>query len=314
MANPVVSIIIPCYRQAHFLAQTIESALAQVFSPIEVIVINDGSDDDTEMVARRFVGRILYHWQPNAGLPAARNKAIALASGKYVLCLDSDDLLHPEAIQWLVEAADGKEDALCVMGYTRFKNDPRKDAYGDCLPPAEGSAALKLLVSNLGPPNTFLCPRSMINSIGGFDVRLKACEDWDAWLRALFAGARIVPVPRIGAYYRQHPTSMSKNRALMATTKSQTLWRNYCWTCTHADRVLSRGGDVKKIRGEIAAELFVCGYCLRDIGRYLPALRLYGRSIRAGGVSTPALSGIMKLLPHWALHRLYAVAGVSATI
>src|SRR5271170_7896548 len=103
MANPLVSIIIPAYRQAQFLGQAIESALAQVYSPIEVIVINDGSDDDTETVARRFGDKIIYHWQPNRGVSAARSAAVALATGKYIYCLDADDLLAPEAIGWLVE-------------------------------------------------------------------------------------------------------------------------------------------------------------------------------------------------------------------
>ena len=92
--TPTVSIIIPCYNQAHYLGQTIESALKQSYSCVEVIVVNDGSTDNTALVASRFLSQIGYVEQTNAGLSAARNSGLERATGDYVVFLDSDDLVE----------------------------------------------------------------------------------------------------------------------------------------------------------------------------------------------------------------------------
>src|SRR4051812_37127670 len=123
MSLPLVSVITPCYRQAEFLATALRSVFAQSYPATEAVVVNDGSDDNTEAVVSRFGDRVRYNWQPNAGLSAARNAGIAAARGQYLLFLDSDDCLHPDAISWLVEAANGREDVLCVMGWRLFERD-----------------------------------------------------------------------------------------------------------------------------------------------------------------------------------------------
>src|SRR5256885_924618 len=101
MKDALVSVIIPCYRQAQFLPAALDSVLAQTHLDIEPIVVNDGSDDDTDAVARRYGSRISYLRQGNSGLPAARNAGIRKARGKFLLFLDADDLLHPQAVQRL---------------------------------------------------------------------------------------------------------------------------------------------------------------------------------------------------------------------
>src|SRR5437660_6526968 len=105
--KPLVSIIIPCYNQAQYLAETIDSALAQTYRPIQVLVVNDGSPDDTEKVARAYGDRIDYIYRENGGLSAARNTGIARATGFYLKFLDSDDQLHPEQIARQMDALAG---------------------------------------------------------------------------------------------------------------------------------------------------------------------------------------------------------------
>ena len=307
--KPLVTIITPCYRQAHFLGAAIESALAQTYPAIEILVINDGSDDDTELVAKKFGNHIRYHWQPNAGLPAARNTAISLARGKYIHCLDADDRLAPEAIEWLAEAADGREDVLCVMGVKSFERD---DALGEGLewmPPTDRPLAAELLSKNFGPPHMFLCPRSMLLEVGGFDESLASCEDWDLWLRLVFAGVKIVPVRRIGAFYRRHPASMSRNRLRMATFEAQLLRRSLRWIARYPAQFAAIGCDRRDlftlIRQQLAERLFLKGYYLRNEGHYFEALGQYCDSIRSLGPNTLALSGVLKLAPHWVARRLY---------
>ena len=97
--SPVVSVVIPCYRQAHFLPDAIESVLAQTYPHFEIIVVDDGSPDDTRAVAGRYPGvRCLR--QRNRGLSAARNAGLAASIGTYVVFLDADDRLTPEPSPW----------------------------------------------------------------------------------------------------------------------------------------------------------------------------------------------------------------------
>ncbi len=304
--KPLVSIVIPCYNQGRFLAATLESALSQSYSPIEVIVVNDGSSDNTEVVCRTYDDKIKYIWQPNSGVPASpRNFGIANASGKYIMCLDSDDLLHPDAISWLVEAARGREDVLCVMGYKRFVLDPSLDGEADRFPPKEGPWGPKLMLDCFGQPNQFLASRSLLNSIGGFDIsrQVRGCEDWDAWIRLVFAGAEVLPIHRVGAYYRQHPNSLSKNVLAMSSAGAETRWRVLQWAKHNPKKLIEMGGDIDTIRKRTGFELFDHGFRLRQEGRYGAALMTYCRSIRCDGIASPAFAGAFKLLPHWLLYR-----------
>jgi glycosyltransferase involved in cell wall biosynthesis len=305
---PLVSVIIPCYRQAHFLGQAIQSALAQSYPAIEMVVINDGSDDDTESVAQSFGDRIRYHWQPNGGLSAARNAAVSLSTGKYIYCLDADDRLAPEGIEWLVEAAENREDRLCVMGVTTFGHHEAMMQGRHFLPPCDKPLGLELLWHCLGPPIMFLCSRSMLVAVGGFDEKLSHCEDWDLWQRLVFAGAEVTAVPRIGAFYREHPGSHSRNLLLMATRQAEVCRRILRRIDNDPERVAAMGGDPRDmsrmLRKSLARSLFDAGYALRAKGQYFAALQQYSDSIRGGRVNMPAVSGILKLLPHWVLRQI----------
>jgi glycosyltransferase involved in cell wall biosynthesis len=307
MSNPLVSIIIPCYRQAHFLGTAIQSALAQSYRDIEIIVVNDGSDDDTEAVARSFGERIRYHRQPNLGLPAARNAAVSLSTGKYIHCLDADDRLAPDAITWLVEASQGREDVLCVMGARAFERDDALDEGRQYLPPVGRPLASALVVFNFGPPHMFLCSRSMLVAVGGFDTTMHSMEDWDLWQRLVFAGAEVAPVPRIGAFYRRHSGSMSRNGLRMAEYEVEGLRRSLRRIAKDPQRVAAMGASpralTKIVHKQLGLKLFVAGYILRNQGQYLAALQQYCDSIRSGRMNMLAFSGILKLAPHWVLSR-----------
>ena len=121
--HPLVSVIVPCYKQAQYLPEAIDSVLAQTYPGVECVVVNDGSPDDTEAVARRYGDRVRYVARPNGGISAARNSGVAFARGDYLKFLDSDDLLtahlHAEVESlrqsraeiavsgWMEQAADG---------------------------------------------------------------------------------------------------------------------------------------------------------------------------------------------------------------
>ncbi len=129
MNRDLVSIIIPCYRQAHFLPAAIECALAQSYGAVEIIVVNDGSDDGTEEVASRYGERIAYVAKQNGGLPSARNAGIRQSHGEWLFFLDADDLIHPDAITWLVKAAAGRNGCVAQMGWRRFASDPQEEPF-----------------------------------------------------------------------------------------------------------------------------------------------------------------------------------------
>ena len=120
---PLVSVIIPCYNQGHFLGEAIRSTLDQTYPRVEIIVVDDGSDDRTPEVARSYSG-VRYVRQDNQGVSAARNAGFTLSRGEYVVFLDSDDRLRPEAIAANLAILDRERDAALCFGRTvRFHPD-----------------------------------------------------------------------------------------------------------------------------------------------------------------------------------------------
>jgi GT2 family glycosyltransferase len=222
--NPLVSVVIPCYKQAEYLPEAIDSALAQTYSPLEVIVVNDGSPDDTEKVAQSYGDRIVYIHRPNGGLSAARNTGIARAQGRYFKFLDSDDYLHPEQIAWQMEALAGREDCASLTA-TRLFRDGKPEDHIDHVPQAKALLPDLLQDGDWGAPIAWLFPAELVRAVGGFDESLRFSEDWDFFIKLGVLGATLLVDRRVGCYYRQRPGSMSANRAGMATARARILTR-----------------------------------------------------------------------------------------
>lgn len=220
--KPLVSVVIPCYKQAEYLPAAVDSVLAQTYSPVEVVVVNDGSPDDTEKVALGYGDRIVYIHRPNGGLSAARNAAIARASGRYLKFLDSDDYLHPEQIEWQVEALAGREDCASLTA-TRLFRDGKPEEHLDHVPQAAALLPDLFLDHDWGAPLAWLFPASLVRAAGGFDESLRFAEDWDFFTRLGLLGATLLVDKRVGCYYRQRPGSMSANRAGMTAARARIL-------------------------------------------------------------------------------------------
>jgi glycosyltransferase involved in cell wall biosynthesis len=213
---PLISIIIPCYNQAHFLAEAIISSLHQTYRNCEVIVVDDGSKDNTGEVARQFP--VQYVYQQNGGLPAARNTGIAHSTGEYVVFLDSDDRLLPHALEAGYEAFQTCPDASMVVGNHSFISETGRwlrDCLKDTTPQDRYT---QLLRSNfIENPACAMYRRALFEQIGGFNPALRASEDYEFYLRIarrfkLFCHDRIV------SEYRLHGSSMSRNPELMLST------------------------------------------------------------------------------------------------
>lgn len=200
MENKKVSIIIPCYNQAEYLTESFESALQQTYKNIEIIIVNDGSSDNTKDIARELPYNILIN-QDNKGLSFARNEGIRCSTGDYILTLDADDKISPD----FIEKTIGKDDIVSTW----------QQEFG---------------LSNRLWMNTFVNPtyenfkqRNQINccslfkkeiweNINGYDENMMlGFEDWDFWLRATKSGYKVSVIPEPLFYYRKHGPSMVNN-------------------------------------------------------------------------------------------------------
>lgn len=222
--NPTFSIIIPCYNQGVFLEDCINSVLAQKFDNWEAIIINDGSFDDTEAIARSYEAlnaRIIVQSQTNQGLSSARNNGMAVAKGDYLLFLDADDWIETNAFSTLstvIFEHPGYE--LYRMGYS-YWDKPKGLYFHTHVPMANGEIFHQVLTQNIGPCHSIIVRKDLAKMLGGFDPLLRSCEDWDFWIRAGKMGAKIQSIPEVLVGYRYVPTSMSRNPRVMYDSLSE---------------------------------------------------------------------------------------------
>jgi len=199
---PRVSVVIPCYKQAQYLAEAIDSVLAQG-EEAQIIVVNDGSPDDTSAVAGRYGRRVILIEQDNRGLAAARNRGLAEATGDLLLPLDADDRLKPRYF-------DALRRALEPAAKTWFA--PAFDMFGfvnGVKRPAPDITLAQLLLRNpFHPASAF--SRRMQTEVGDYDPQMRGgWEDWDYWIRAYALGWRPVGSSEPLIDYRTRPDSMA---------------------------------------------------------------------------------------------------------
>ncbi|GAC1424492.1 MAG: hypothetical protein NVSMB6_25420 [Burkholderiaceae bacterium] len=225
MPLELVSVVIPCYKQGHLLAQAIESVLNQTVQSHEIIVIDDGSPDDTQMVAARYPA-VRYVRQPNQGLSAARNTGVQHARGTFVVFLDADDRLLPNHFLVSLKAFQYRPEAAFVCGDYRFIGDEQARHQHDCRPQPDHYGTL-LRFNFIGPPHTVMFRREAVIRSGGFRTALKSCEDQDLYLR-LARTASVYCHHEVIAEYRRHENQMSQKWDVMLSTAMamlQSQWR-----------------------------------------------------------------------------------------
>lgn len=195
-----VSIIVPLYNYGRYLAECLESLLNQSVPAHEIIVVDDGSTDGGAEIAKKYP--VILIQQKNAGLSAARNTGIRAATGKYVMSVDADDILRPDAIREHLAIIDENSIATCGLMY--FGSDTGTHR------PREATVPI-LLKTNVIYSNTMF-PRKAWEEVGGFDesetMRL-GWEDREFWLRVMGAGYRSRVSDYVALLYRRHPQAMS---------------------------------------------------------------------------------------------------------
>jgi glycosyltransferase involved in cell wall biosynthesis len=210
----LVSVIIPCYNQARFLGEAIESVLAQTYPHFEVVVVDDGSTDNTCEVASRYPG-VRCIRQENEGLAGARNTGIRHSRGSYLVFLDADDRLLPDALAVGLRHLKERPECAFVSGHCRFTAVDGSPLSTPPQTPIEGDYYETLLRNTyIWMPATVMYRRAVFETVGVFDTSLDAAEDWDLYLRVV----REYPVCHHGvvvAEYRQHGSNMTRDPAVM---------------------------------------------------------------------------------------------------
>ena len=224
---PEVSVVIPTYNSAQYLAEAVDSVLAQTFKDIEVLVIDDGSNDETEAVMSRYGAPVRYIRQNNSGVAAARNHGIQKSRGRYVAFLDADDTWLAEKLEKQMSAlASATETEFCYSAFTVVDTNlnplrvSRSRRYGSAL------EDLLLRGNAVGSICTVLCERALFDKLGGFDPALSQCADWDMWVR-IAAHTEFIYVDEPLVTYRHHGGMMSRNAALLESDSLRVLEKGF---------------------------------------------------------------------------------------
>lgn len=223
MLTRLVSIIVPCFNQAQYLDEALESVFNQTYKNWECIIINDGSPDHTEEVAKKWLekdSRFIYLYKENGGLSSARNFGLEKANGDFIQFLDSDDFLDAKKIELSLEIylKYRCEDTIVISNFRMFTDHTSCSTEPYCELKQEYFTFLELL---FGWENKFSIPihcgffqKSLLDGFK-FSEELKAKEDWIMWLQ-VFQNNNCYFLDKPLALYRIHPNSMTKDEQLMS--------------------------------------------------------------------------------------------------
>jgi len=213
--NPImkkVSVIIPAYNKADLTVKAVESVLAQTYGDIEIIVVDDGSTDDTKSALAPYFGKIKYLCKKNGGASSARNLGIQNSSGEYIAFLDCDDIYFPEKIEKSVRCLDDNPNFGFVHTPVYFIDEKGETLgrYPRLKRAPTGRVAKKLLLKNFVCNSTPLVRKSCFEKAGIFDEEIFTPADWDMWIRlAEHSKAGCVNTPLTG--YRKSESYIAKH-------------------------------------------------------------------------------------------------------
>lgn len=290
-AEPLVSIVMPCYDAAAHLPASVGSVLAQAFTDWELVAVDDGSRDATlAWLQAQRDPRIRVLSQPNRGVSAARNTGLAAARGRYVAFLDADDTWARDFLEAMVNALQARPDA--VLAYCGWQNVGRADkGSAPFVPPdyENPDKAEKLFAGCRWPIHAALVRREAVTAANGFDPRLRNAEDYALWLRVALSGA-LVRVPRVLAFYHFHGTGQASDDAVRAALHHLDAQRAYLQSHPALAAQLGRTRVRTLTAGELLKRGYAC-YWRRD----LPAARTIFRAVMRLGYGT--LSDWKYMLP-----------------
>ena len=227
--KPLVSIIIPAYNAARFVKDAVDSAIKQPYENIEVIVVNDGSKDDTPILLNNISKRdkrVKVIHKENGGLSSARNRGILEASGDYICFLDSDDVILPNKIVRQVEYLESHPECDLIYSDHYVGDDKLHPISLDAKNPPSIPFDELLIYRNWFAPLSPLLRNSLVQKTGLFDEQLCASEDWDYWIRCIKKG-RFCYLPGAVGIYRTHSNQMHNDYGLMQNHMRKVIIKNY---------------------------------------------------------------------------------------
>lgn len=216
---PAVSVVIATYNRARYLPETIESVLRQRFRDFELIVVDDGSTDNTRRLLESYGGAIRFIYQDNRGPSAARNLGIRHARGRWISIQDSDDLCAPEHLEYLVAAVERHPNCGMIFANGAYLEGPEHNR-GTIIPKEKsrrlgqkGVSLADLFDKSIVRLQASLISRECLQAIGGLDENLRICMDLDLSFR-LFMRYPVAYLDRVVFLYRKHAGNIGRNQEL----------------------------------------------------------------------------------------------------
>ena len=203
----LVTVIIPTYNRANYLVQSLESVLAQTYGNLEVIVVNDGSTDETKATLEPYRNRMSYFEKTNGGKSSALNLGLKHISGEYVWIFDDDDIAHPELVKSHMAIFDSQpEVGFVYSGYAFFEGEDANNVIETVEAPAlpEGEMVGSLLTGNFISGVSVLVRKGCYDRVGWYDERLIRAQDYDMWIRLARAGFKAGAIRQPLVRVRKH--------------------------------------------------------------------------------------------------------------
>jgi len=300
---PLVSVIIPAYNAAAFLGETLDSALAQTYPNLEIIVVDDGSTDATPEILESYGDRIRVRRQTNAGQAAARNFGARESHGELLAFLDNDDLWDPEKIARQVALLSRFPDALAVYCDHRAINaqgQPLSSSGALGYQRASGDILKAMLLSCcIITPGLVLLRRRAFDEVGGFNQSqlMRGHDDYDLWLRLATRGSFIYSPDTLVSYRRhnQQATRQKHHEMTMARANLDSLM------AIRDDIQASEDRDLKDLFAWILLELYIdSAWALRQMGKLAEARRIAASAVSQRPTSIRAWQALgAALKPRW---------------
>jgi glycosyltransferase involved in cell wall biosynthesis len=270
---PQVSVIIPTYNRANLISKAIDSVLAQTFTDYEIIVVDDGSNDDTQVVLTKYQDKLRVIAQENKGEGEARNTGIRSAKGDYLAFLDSDDLWFPNKLAEQMEKLKHSPETLwsfCDAYYFNDSNGNILFSFSAIASPFEGFIHRRLLLCDFIPSPTVVIHRSIFSKVGYFSTAPIAA-DWDMWLR-IASKFPIARIPKPLAGYRIHENMISNRDPMII----------YNYYLATIDRAIAFAPDIYgPWRDKAIAQTSIrIGRALANIGQVQKARRMFFQAIK----------------------------------
>lgn len=296
--EPKVSIVIPVYNGADYLSEAIDSALAQTYHNIEIVVVNDGSNDEgsTEKIALTYDGKLRYFSKENGGVASALNVAIKNMSGEYFSWLSHDDLYYPDKVESQVQAlAELKTPKTILYGdYAVFSDNP--DVVSEKRLPRVTPEQFRyfLTIKNILHGCTLLVPKEAFEECGLFNEKLRTTQDYDLWFR-LAKKYRFVHIPKLLVKARQHAEQGSIKMGQIALAECDELLTGFVEGLSEVEMEAATHSSISLSYAKISASMQYRGFF--NAARHASALAI--KSLGKGPVWDDLESAFLLLRAKW---------------